>query len=68
MNYPLFISALGIYVGFITTLIAMFAPPKHLNTIERALKLQLIIASAIMTPLVIIVSFFTLPEQFVLNG
>eukprot|EP01025_Chloroclados_australasicus_P037410 TRINITY_DN381_c1_g1_i2.p1 TRINITY_DN381_c1_g1~~TRINITY_DN381_c1_g1_i2.p1 ORF type:complete len:789 (+),score=137.46 TRINITY_DN381_c1_g1_i2:109-2367(+) len=68
MNYPLFISALGIYVGFITTLIAMFAPPKHVTTIERTLKLQLIIASAIMTPLVIIVSFFTLPETFTLAG
>eukprot|EP01026_Neomeris_dumetosa_P074041 TRINITY_DN7679_c0_g1_i2.p1 TRINITY_DN7679_c0_g1~~TRINITY_DN7679_c0_g1_i2.p1 ORF type:complete len:741 (-),score=176.99 TRINITY_DN7679_c0_g1_i2:348-2570(-) len=68
MNYPLFISALGIYVGFITTLIAMFAPPKQVSTIERTLKLQLIIASAIMTPLVILVSFTTLPETFLLPG
>eukprot|EP01024_Parvocaulis_polyphysoides_P061481 TRINITY_DN6811_c0_g1_i7.p1 TRINITY_DN6811_c0_g1~~TRINITY_DN6811_c0_g1_i7.p1 ORF type:complete len:762 (-),score=165.71 TRINITY_DN6811_c0_g1_i7:308-2593(-) len=68
MNYPLFISALGIYVGFITTLIAMLAPPKNLNTIERALKLQLVIASVIITPLIIIVSLFTLPQQFQLNG
>ncbi len=51
MLYPLLISAFGIFVCILTTLFATdFFPAREISQIERTLKIQLILSTAIMTP------------------
>jgi inorganic pyrophosphatase len=63
--YPLMLSAGGIIVCLITSFVAtniMTVTEKH--KIEKTLRWQLIISSVLLTPLIIILSLFALPETF----
>jgi inorganic pyrophosphatase len=65
MMFPLFITAAGIIVCLLTTLIATdIQPASSIPTIEPTLKVQLIASTAIMTPVVCIVAFLSLPTHF----
>lgn len=51
MMFPLMISATGIIVCMLTTLVATdLKPARHISEIEHTLKMQLIISTVIMTP------------------
>lgn len=51
MMFPLLVSAAGILVCVLTTLIATdLKPAKQISEIEHTLKMQLIISTIIMTP------------------
>lgn len=51
MMFPLMVSAAGILVCVITTLIATdLKPARHISEIEHTLKMQLIISTLLMTP------------------
>lgn len=51
MTFPLMVSASGILVCMLTTLIATdLAPAKQISEIEHTLKMQLIISTVLMTP------------------
>ena len=51
MSYPLLISAVGILVCLVTTLIATdLKPARGINEIESTLKLQLVISTLLATP------------------
>lgn len=51
MAYPLLISAAGVFVCLLTTLVATdLKPAKQISEIEHSLKMQLIISTVIMTP------------------
>lgn len=51
MCYPLLISAVGILVCLVTTLIATdFKPARGINEIQSTLKWQLVIATVLATP------------------
>lgn len=68
MNFPLLISATGILVCLLTTLIATdIKPAKQISEIESTLKLQLIISTVIMTPVALAVALLALPPEFALS-
>lgn len=51
MMFPLMVSASGIIVCMLTTLIATdLKPARHISEIEHTLKMQLIISTVLMTP------------------
>lgn len=51
MMFPLMVSATGILVCMLTTLIATdFKPARQISEIEHTLKMQLIISTVLMTP------------------
>lgn len=67
--FPLMLSAGGIIVCIITSFIAtnvMTVTEKH--KIEKTLRWQLIISSLLLTPLIIVLSLYTVPENFQFNG
>ncbi|KMZ64013.1 Inorganic diphosphatase [Zostera marina] len=65
MCYPLLISSMGIIICLITTLFATdIFEVKEMKEIEPALKMQLIISTALMTVGIAIVSFLALPSSF----
>ncbi|KMZ63977.1 Inorganic diphosphatase [Zostera marina] len=65
MCYPLLISSVGIIICLITTLFATdIFEVKEMKEIEPALKMQLIISTALMTVGIAIVSFLALPSSF----
>ena len=65
MMFPLFITAAGIIVSLFTTLIATdISPARSIPTIESTLKLQLIVSTLLMTPVVLLLAFVTLPATF----
>eukprot|EP00210_Caulerpa_lentillifera_P008990 g8580.t1 len=65
MLFPLMISAFGIFVCIITTLVATdFFPAKSINQIESTLKIQLILSTALMTPVAYFVAVIALPDKF----
>eukprot|EP00210_Caulerpa_lentillifera_P009571 g9128.t1 len=65
MLFPLMISAFGIFVCIITTLVATdFFPAKSINQIESTLKIQLILSTALMTPVAYFVAVMALPDKF----
>jgi len=65
MMYPLLISSMGIIVCLITTLFATdFFEIKAVKEIEPALKMQLIISTALMTVGIAVVSWISLPASF----
>jgi len=68
LMYPLLISSLGIFVGFLTLLISGFIyPVKEMPDVERALKGILVISTVIMTPVVWALSFVCLPKHFIMG-
>jgi len=67
MMYPVLVSTSGIFVGMLTLMIRSFAPcfqVREDKDVERALKGVLIISTALMTPVVVWLSWACLPEQF----
>lgn len=68
MMFPLGITAAGIIVCMITTLIATDLSPAHdVPSIEPTLKVQLVASTVIMTPVAAMLAFFTLgSEEFTL--
>lgn len=65
MCYPLLLTATGIVICIITTLIATdFKPARAITEIESTLKNQLIISTALMTPAAYIVTVCALPSEF----
>mmetsp|Transcript_7344 Transcript_7344/g.25273 ORF Transcript_7344/g.25273 Transcript_7344/m.25273 type:complete len:774 (-) Transcript_7344:683-3004(-) len=65
MNYPLMLTACGIVVCFLTTLLATdIAPAKNIAQIEPTLKRQLQVSTALMLLVVLGITFGTLPAKF----
>ncbi|KAL4855826.1 Pyrophosphate-energized vacuolar membrane proton pump [Chlorella vulgaris] len=65
MCYPLLITASGIIVCMLTTLIATdLKPARVVSEIENTLKGQLIISTLAMTPVVYVISVCALPAEF----
>lgn len=65
MLYPLLISASGILVCILVSLLATdFFPAKNIDKIESTLKVQLIVSTVVMTPVAYAVSIIALPESF----
>eukprot|EP00246_Nothoceros_aenigmaticus_P014622 TRINITY_DN5706_c0_g1_i1.p1 TRINITY_DN5706_c0_g1~~TRINITY_DN5706_c0_g1_i1.p1 ORF type:complete len:747 (-),score=142.04 TRINITY_DN5706_c0_g1_i1:316-2556(-) len=68
MSFPLVISASGIFVCLITTLFATdFFPIKSVRAIEPTLKRQLLISTSLMTVVIFLVCFATLPAEFTIQ-
>merc|ERR1719215_1910708 len=63
LMYPVMISSLGVVVGWLTLLLAkrMF-PVKEPHQVEKALKGVLIISTVLMSPVVIALSYWCLPD------
>ena len=67
--YPLMISAFGIPVGMITYFFALnFMRVDEPKAIERTLKWQLFISTILMTPVLLGISYWTLPASFTLQN
>lgn len=67
MMFPLGVTAAGIIVCLLTTLIATDLAPAHdVPSIEPTLKLQLIASTVIMTPVSALLAYITLPGEFTL--
>lgn len=65
MMFPLMISATGIIVCILTTLVATdLKPARHISEIEHTLKMQLIISTVIMTPVALGLAVVSLPSTF----
>ncbi|WIA41962.1 hypothetical protein OEZ86_009266 [Tetradesmus obliquus] len=65
MMFPLMVSATGILVCMLTTLIATdLKPAKQISEIEHTLKMQLIISTVLMTPVALGLALVSLPETF----
>jgi inorganic pyrophosphatase len=65
MMYPVLISSVGIVVGLLTLLLRVVCyPVKEMPDVEKALKGILIISTVLMTPVVIALSYYCLPEEF----
>jgi len=65
LMYPVLISSCGIVVGILTLLVAVSAyPVKEMQDVEKALKGILNISTALMTPVVIVLSYVCLPAQW----
>jgi len=62
--YPVMISSLGVVAGFLTLLVVGKAyPVKEPHHVEKALKGILVISTVIMTPIVVWLSYWALPEE-----
>eukprot|EP00775_Hariotina_reticulata_P003821 gene3821-4079_t len=65
MTFPLMVSATGILVCILTTLIATdLKPAKQISEIEHTLKMQLIISTLLMTPVALGLALVSLPTTF----
>jgi inorganic pyrophosphatase len=63
LMYPVMISSLGVVAGFLTLLVVGKAyPVKDPQDVEKALKGILVISTVIMTPIVVWLSYWALPE------
>lgn len=68
MMFPLSLSAVGIVVSLLTTLVATdLRPAKEVNQIEFTLKMQMIISTVVMTPATLALAFVHLPTEFVMS-
>lgn len=67
--YPLLISAAGIGVCIVTSLFAIyFMAVDEESKIESTLKWQLNISTILLTPTIIVISLYCLPERFTLGS
>merc|ERR1712190_440624 len=65
LMYPLLISSTGVIIGPVTLLLRIpVYPVKDMPDVEKALKGILVISTALMTPVVIFLSKWCLPETF----
>jgi H(+)-translocating pyrophosphatase len=63
--YPLMITGSGILVCIITSFAALtFMKPKSVDKVENTLKWQLIISTILMTPVLWLLTYMCLPEEF----
>merc|ERR1712151_157611 len=63
--YPLLISSTGVIIGLVTLLLRIpVYPVKDMPDVEKALKGILVISTALMTPVVVFLSKWCLPEVF----
>lgn len=68
--FPLLISAGGIIVCFVTTFFATDVPGMHVTAerhIERNLKVQLVVSTLLMTPMLYLLASSTLPDEFYIH-
>mmetsp|Transcript_23354 Transcript_23354/g.25874 ORF Transcript_23354/g.25874 Transcript_23354/m.25874 type:complete len:736 (+) Transcript_23354:1-2208(+) len=64
--YPLMISGAGIIVCILTSFAALtFMKPETADKVESTLKWQLIISTVLMTPVLWVLAYFCLPQDFV---
>lgn len=69
MMFPILISTAGILVGFITLIVRSgLYPVKEEPSVEKALKGVLVISTILMTPTVLVLSKFCLPDSFNLDA
>merc|ERR1719440_908981 len=65
MMFPLCVTAVGILVSFVTTLVATdIKPASQISEIESSLKLQLVLSTVLMTPCVYFLATSLLPAEF----
>mmetsp|Transcript_8155 Transcript_8155/g.17845 ORF Transcript_8155/g.17845 Transcript_8155/m.17845 type:complete len:721 (+) Transcript_8155:87-2249(+) len=65
LMYPLLVSSTGVVVGLLTLLITPCVyPVKDQPDVEKALKGILVISTVLMTPVVVALSKYCLPEEF----
>ena len=65
LMYPLMISASGIYVCIITSLIPLYMKyVKQESDVEKTLKQQLLVSTILITGVVYAISYLTLPSKF----
>mmetsp|Transcript_96962 Transcript_96962/g.283410 ORF Transcript_96962/g.283410 Transcript_96962/m.283410 type:complete len:720 (+) Transcript_96962:97-2256(+) len=63
--YPLLISSVGIVVGLLTLMVqGIFYKVKTMADVEKALKGILVISTVLMTPVVVLLSQWCLPDTF----
>jgi H+-translocating diphosphatase len=62
--FPLLITSVGIFSGFLTALIPIFYKVKKEADIEKSLKIQLIMSTLLTTPLIAMISYLFLPSKF----
>merc|ERR1712157_299616 len=63
--YPVLISSVGIVVGILTLMLqGIFYKVKDMPDVEKALKGILVISTVLMTPVVVFLSKWCLPESF----
>jgi H(+)-translocating pyrophosphatase len=69
MMFPLMISATGILVCMVTSFVASHIQTvRNLNGVEPVLKLQLLISTLLETPVIFLLSYYVLPDEFVVSG
>mmetsp|Transcript_38435 Transcript_38435/g.108605 ORF Transcript_38435/g.108605 Transcript_38435/m.108605 type:complete len:771 (+) Transcript_38435:152-2464(+) len=65
MMFPLCVSAMGILGCLVTSLLATdLKPATGISDIEPTLKIQLVVSTIVMTPLVVGLSYYLLPTEF----
>jgi len=65
MMFPLCVTAVGILVSFVTTIVATdIKPASQISEIESSLKLQLVLSTVLMTPCVYFLANSLLPAEF----
>ena len=62
--FPLLITSVGIFSGFLTALIPICYKVKKEEDIEKSLKIQLIVSTLLTTPLIAMISYLFLPSKF----
>jgi len=66
--YPVLISSVGIFMGVVTLMTyPLFYPVKTMESVEKALKGILNISTVLMTPVVVALSYYCLPTEFVME-
>ena len=68
--YPVLISSMGIVVGIATLILWNFIYPGHEDSgaVEKALKEILTINSVLMSPLVVVLLWIALPDEFAMSA
>jgi len=65
LMYPLLVSSTGIFVGLLTLWsLGLFFKVRDMADVEKALKGILIISTVMMSPVVVLLSYYCLPETF----
>mmetsp|Transcript_368 Transcript_368/g.453 ORF Transcript_368/g.453 Transcript_368/m.453 type:complete len:798 (+) Transcript_368:222-2615(+) len=69
LMYPLLISAAGIVVCFFTSFVATdWSPVRKEEDVEKVLKYQLVISTVLLTPVIFVISFMFLPDEFCVSN
>mmetsp|Transcript_74920 Transcript_74920/g.165752 ORF Transcript_74920/g.165752 Transcript_74920/m.165752 type:complete len:718 (+) Transcript_74920:87-2240(+) len=69
LMFPVLISSMGVVVGLATLLLrSIFYKVKDMPDVEKALKGVLVISTVLMTPVVIALSKYCLPDEFIMDG